>query len=213
MLNITLSRFFQIMICCLFAIPFSQAQDWYLAKDKAGVKVYTRKKAGWDIKEFKGIVYINSTLEAVEAALRDDKNRSKWMHNTHETEDVKVVSKDLLYAYSRVATPWPVADRDNVTEYRFKRVSDKELYVYFKNVEGIVAEKSGIIRIKKMQGFWHFKDVGNGKIKVTQQAVAEAGGSIPAWLANSGVIDSPYYTLYEMKKYVEKRYPVHPVRD
>lgn len=208
MISTYIKSIFQIIICSLILIPSTFSQDWYLAKNKAGVKVYTRKKVGWDLKEFKAIVYINSNVESVEAALRDAKNRSKWMYNTHDAKDVKVVSKDLFYAYSRIAVSWPVSDRDNVTRYKFKRISDKEIYVYFKNVDGIVAEKSGIVRIKKMEGFWHFKDVGNGKIKVTQQAVAEAGGSIPAWLANSGVIDSPYYTLYEMKKYVEQ----HPVR-
>lgn len=208
MINTCFNTIVQIFVCSLILNPLAFSQDWKLAKDKAGVKVYTRKKAGWDLKEFKAIVYINSNIESVEGALRDDDNRAKWMYNTHDTKDVKRVSKDLLYAYSRIAVSWPVSDRDNVTRYKFKRISDKETYVYFENVEGVVAEKSGVVRIKKMKGFWHFKDVGNGKIKVTQQAVAEAGGSIPAWLANSGVIDSPYYTLYEMKRYVER----HPVR-
>ncbi len=193
---------FVLPLCfyCCFLGTESFAQSWNLSKDQSGVKVYTRKKAGWDLKEFKGVIYVNTDMKRVEATLRDASRHSDWMHKTHDTRTVKRVSDNLFYVYSRIATPWPVSDRDNVTKYRFKYISEEEFYIYFENVSGLVAEKSGLVRIKKMEGFWHVKKVGNNRVQVTQQAVAEAGGSIPAWLANSGVVDAPYGTLLALKQ-------------
>jgi hypothetical protein len=179
------------------------AQDWHLERDKSGVKIYTRFIKGWDLKQFKAVVNIKTDLSSVEKTIRNAVGRNNWMYNTFDTKDIKKVSDNEIYSYSRVAAPWPVSDRDNVTKYTYKKVSDKEIYVYLSNVNGIAPEKSGIVRIKRMEGYWHFKDLDNGFIQVSQIAVAEPGGSIPAWLANSAVIDSPYNTLLNMKNHIE----------
>ena len=62
----------------------------------------------------------------------------------------------------------------------------------------------GIVRIQKMKGYWLLTDKGNGIVEVLQQCVAEPGGSIPDWLANSAVVDTPYQSMYKLKKYHRK---------
>jgi hypothetical protein len=200
-----------ILLVCfsLFFIGKINAQDWALEKDNSGVKVYTRLIKGWDLKQFKGVVNVKTNLKTVEKTLRNDVGRCRWMYNTFDTKDVKKVSDNEIYCYSRVAAPWPVSDRDNVTKYTYKKVSDSEMYVYFTNVSGVIAEKSGIVRIKKMEGYWHFKETSSLNVQVSQVAVAEAGGSIPAWLANSAIIDSPFYTLLNLKKHIEANPSLH----
>lgn len=181
------------------------AQDWTLERDRSGVKIYTRFVKGWDLKQFKGIVNIRTDIKTVENTLRDDEGRNKWMYNTFDSKDIKKVSENEIYGYSRVDAPWPVSDRDNVTKYTYKKISDKEMYVYINNVSGITPERGGIVRIYRMDGYWHFKETSPGNTQVTQLAVAEAGGSIPAWLANSSIIDSPYNTLLNLKNLIEGR--------
>jgi hypothetical protein len=60
-----------------------------------------------------------------------------------------------------------------------------------------------------MDGYWHFKETSAGNVQVTQLAVAEAGGAIPAWLANSSIIDSPYNTLLNLKNLIENNPSLH----
>lgn len=185
------------------------AQDWKLERDKSGVKIYTRYISGWDLKQFKGIVNIRTNIKTVEKTLRNDVGRNRWMYNTYDSKDIKKVSDNEIYGYSRVDAPWPVYDRDNVTKYTYKKISETEMYVYLKNVSGIVPEKSGLVRINRMEGYWHFKETSPGNVQVTQLAVAEAGGSIPAWLANSSIIDSPYNTLLNLKNHIENNPSLH----
>jgi hypothetical protein len=187
----------------------SSAQEWSLERDRSGVKIYTRYISGWDLKQFKGIVNIRTSIKTVEKTLRNDVGRDRWMYNTYDSKDIKKVSDNEIYCYSRVDAPWPVYDRDNVTRYTYKKISDTEMYVYLKNFSGILSEKSGIVRINRMEGYWHFKETSPGNVQVTQLAVAEAGGSIPAWLANSSIIDSPYHTLLNLKNHIENNPSLH----
>jgi hypothetical protein len=183
-------------------IPLS---DWVLEKNKDGVKVYTRSIEGWSIKEFKGVVSIQATLAQVEAAIRDSPNRSKWMHNSYDTKDVRWVSNNEVYTYSAIDAPWPVSDRDNVLHWKYNRVSDKFIRIDMKAAPNEIAQVSGVVRVTRLEGFWTLEDKGNGYIEVVQQVAAEPGGSIPAWLANSSVVDAPYNTLYNLKKHVESQ--------
>lgn len=195
----------QFLLCAMFAFPLAaSAQDnWKLEKSDKGVKIYTRFVSGWGIKEFKGIVRIKASLADVEAMLRDAAGRGKWMHNTYGTKDIKIVSRNEMYSYSVVDAPWPVSDRDNVTRMLFKYDLPKEFTIELSAIPNEFPRQSGCVRIEKMQGYWKATDMGDGTIEVIQQAVADAGGSIPDWLANSSVIDSPYNTLLNLKTKIE----------
>jgi hypothetical protein len=205
--KINLPLWQQLLLCAMFAFPLvASAQDnWKLEKSSSGVKIYTRFVSGWGIKEFKGVVRVKATLADVEGLLRDAKGRSDWMHNTYGTKDIKVISRNEMYSYSVVDAPWPVSDRDNVTRMLFKYDLPKEFTVELSAVPNEMAKQSGCVRIEKMQGYWKATDMGDGTVEVIQQAVADAGGSIPDWLANSSVIDSPYNTLLNLKTKLEVR--------
>lgn len=188
----------------LFLIIFStalQAQtDWKLEKNSQGVKVYTRYVEGWGIKEFKAVVEVNCSIADAEAVLRDAKGRKEWMHNTLDTRDLEGSSQNELFSYSVVDAPWPVSDRDNVTKKVFTYPSKQQIIVKMSAAPNHTPKVSGNVRIQKLQGEWRFTDLGNGKTEIIQQCLADAGGNIPDWLANSSVIDSPFYTLLNMKK-------------
>lgn len=183
------------------------SNDWTLAREKNGVKVYTRFIPGWSIKEFKAIVHIHATIPQIESVLRDAPNRCEWIYSAYSTKNVKVISNEEYYAYSAVDVPWPVSDRDNVIHWKYKKISDNEVQFDMKAVPtSIYPEQPGIVRVQRMQGFWHLLDLGNGSVEVTQQVVSEVGGSVPDWMVNSGIVESPYNTMYNLKRYVENKY-------
>lgn len=185
------------------AIPNNDG--WTLEKNQNGVKIYTRFVEGWDMKEFKGVVQIRATLAQVEAALRDAPNRCKWIHNGYNSKDVKTASTNEVYTYCAIDAPWPVSDRDNVTKWHYQRVSATKIRIDMEAAPTVYPEQSGTVRIQKLKGYWELVDLGNGYVEVTQQALTEPGGSIPAWLANSSVVDSPYNTLYNLKLHIESK--------
>lgn len=198
-------RLLLMLSAVLFMLDSSVAQNWDLAKDKNGVKVYTRKIEGWGIKEYKVKMTVKASFSKVIATLKDVPGRYEWLHNTMEVREVER-SSEMIAIYNKVDAPWPVSDRDNITKFSFSYPSSKTARV---DMSVLKTHKKapiykGIVRVDRIKGHWYIKDKGNGYIDVMQQCVAEPGGSIPDWLANSAVVDNPYNSMYNLKKYIEK---------
>ncbi len=181
------------------------AQSWSLAKDKNAVKVYTRKIDGWGIKEYKAVFSVKASLKKVVRILKDVPGRYNWLHNTVEIREI-ARTPDAVSFYNLVDAPWPVSDRDNITTFSFVQLNPTQVRVNMKLLKTHTKAPvyDGIVRIQKMKGYWLLTDKGNGIVEVLQQCVAEPGGSIPDWLANSAVVDTPYQSMYKLKKYIEK---------
>lgn len=184
----------------------TQAQNWNLAKDKNGVKVYTRKIEGWGIKEYKVNMTVKASLSKVVSVLKDAKGRYEWLHNILEVREVERPNKDIVAIYSKVDAPWPVTDRDNITQFSFSYPSSNTARVDMKIIKSHKKAPiyDGVVRVDRLQGYWMLKDKGNGYVEIVQQCAAEPGGSIPDWLVNSAVVDTPYNSMYKLKQYIEK---------
>lgn len=190
---------------CFLWATFLTAQSWSLAKEKNEVSVYTRKIDGWGIKEYKAIFVVKASLKKVVKVLKDVPGRYNWLHNTIEIREVDR-KENAVSIYNLVDAPWPVSDRDNIITFSFNELSPTKVRVDMQvlKTHSKAPIYEGIVRIEKMQGFWLLTDQGNGRIEVLQQCVAEPGGSIPDWLANSAVVDTPYQSMYKLKKYIEQ---------
>ena len=196
----------KIVFCSLLLLicfSLNAQTEWKLEKNSNGVKVYTRYIAGWGLKEFKSITEVACTLADAEAVLRDGKNKKEWMHNTYDTKDLSGSSQNEIYSYSIVDAPWPVSDRDNITKMIYTYPSKQQVLVKMSAAPTQIPELSGIVRVQKLIGEWRLTDLGNGKVEISQQCVADIGGNVPDWLSNTSVIDSPYNTLLNMKKRIE----------
>lgn len=187
-----------LLLLCSTALS---AQSWKTAKDKNGVKVETRFLSGWTIKEFRATIYVNTTLERAVQAFSDPAQRKKFMSNA-EVSNLGQPSKDELITYYRGDSPWPVADRDNVSRSKFYR-SAKEVKVTMEALPDYIPAKKGVVRILRSKGYWLFTDLGNGTIKIVQQSVADPGGNLPDWLVNSAVVDTPFDMMMGLKKLLE----------
>lgn len=196
-----------VLIIVLLSITFvSKGQSWELAKDKNGVKVYTRKLEGWGIKEYKVVMNIKTSPSRVVTALKDVPSRYKWAYNSIEIREIERPNSEEVAIYNKVDAPWPVADRDNITRFKFSypsvNMTRVDMTVIKSHAKAPVYD--GIVRIERLKGHWLIRDKGNGWTEIIQQCVAEPGGSLPDWLANSAVVDTPYNSMYNLKKYIEK---------
>lgn len=180
----------------------SLAQTWTLAKNKQGVKVETRFIDGWSIKQYRASVTVKTTLSKAVEAYVDPALRKRYMAKA-EISNLKVLSPDHFISYYRGFAPWPVADRDNIISAKIYR-SKHHVKIVLESLPDYIPAKDGVVRITRSQGFWLFKDLGNGSIEIIQQSVTDLGGSIPDWLVNSAIIDAPFDMLKAMKEVLEE---------
>lgn len=196
-----------LFLCCFLSSSSLLAQKWDLAKESNGIKIYTRKIDGWGLKEYKAEMVVKTSFETVLSTIRSAKDRLEWSHNSIEARELERTGKDIVYIYSKVDAPWPVSDRDNIVKYVFEYPTSNSAKILMSSVK--THQKApiyeGIVRIEKMKGFWTVTDNKNGTISLVQQCVAEPGGNIPDWLANSAIVDNPFQTMTKLRTYVEKK--------
>ena len=199
-MNSKILRFLALIQVLLVYSPVLSAQDWEFIKEKDGIKVYTRPEKNSSLKSFRGVMDIHSTMERICTMIGNPNNREWWDKNLSE---VKVLSmeKNSYSFYMVVDLPWPVTDRDVCIETHvstdavtgIRTVSAQQLL-------NVVPENPDLVRIKKYWQTWTIQPRENGIIHLELEGFADPAGSIPAWLYNMFISDTPLKIMREVKK-------------
>jgi hypothetical protein len=201
-MNKVISRFF--LTLCVLAAPTFADSPWELDKEDKdrGINVYTRDVDGSALREFKGTMTIKSSLTAFVALLNDVSRGVEWMHKCAHFEIVDQPKPYISYSYAINGAPWPVTDRDMYILSKVSQKDDLTVTVSIESLPKFGAENDDYVRIQSMNGFWSFSPAQDGFVDVTYQILADPGGSLPSWVANMVVVDTPYYTLKAMQKII-----------
>lgn len=196
---------FIFLVLAWYAIPgFLLAQgQWTLKKDLNNIQVYTSPVEGSNFLAFKGIAEINAPLEDVWNTLIDVERYTEWVYNTVKNIVLERPAENKLINYVITDAPWPVSDRDGCYQYEFIYQEGQSGKITILAAPNKRPVDPSLVRITKLKANWEAVSTPDGKTKVTYQAHSEPGGSIPAWLASSGVINFPYHTLQNLKKRLE----------
>ena len=206
----------QLFLICVFALALMSpsvsvaAEDWTLRQsdDEHHIQIYTRDIAGSDLKEFRGEMTLHSRLRPLVALIEDNAAAPQWLYHCRALELIERQSAHEKLFYMVTDAPWPVSDRDSV--FRSILTQDPASGIVTIDVQAepdSFPPNDDFLRIRQMRGMWQFIPRADGVVKVIYQVHAEPGGGIPAWLANSVVVDNPYQTLKQMREMV--RQPVY----
>jgi hypothetical protein len=179
----------------------AENSEWELEKEEKDIQleIYTREISGSSLKEFKGVMIAETTLSTLAALLLDSSAAPKWMHQCERFEVIEQTDSKSAVIYFINGAPWPVSDRDAVISSTMSQDSETlTLRVDVKAVVDRLPEDDDYVRIPRMAGFWSFSPLPGGKVEIVYQVHAEPGGSLPSWLANSVVVDTPYHTMSNM---------------
>jgi hypothetical protein len=179
-----------------------QAAQWRLVKDEAGIRVYLQQIPGSSFQAFRGVTRIRTDMPRL-LALQDDVSAAcAWIHACSEQRLLKHEG-NLSWAYSRFHTPWPVQPRDSILQVTTTHDADGRVTRTLLGVADYLPLQPGFVRVSKVEGFWSLTPL-DGEIEVVYQVHSEPGGSVPAWLANSFVVDAPFNTLQGLRELAEK---------
>ena len=193
-------RFPAIIFAILIFSPALFSQTWEFIKEKDGIKVYTRHEKNSSLKSFRGVMDINSTMEKICSMIGNPNNREWWDKNLSQVK-VLSIEKTHYSFYMVIDLPWPVTDRDLCVE----------THVSFDSITGVrtvlaqqmlnaVAENPDLVRIKKYWQKWTIKPGPNNIIHLELEGFADPAGSIPAWLYNMVITDTPLKIMREIQK-------------
>ncbi len=187
----------------LFNSALNAENQWESVKNDNGIEVFTRPVPGAAIKEFLAVTVVQSRLSSVLALLDDTSSYTKWIYRCSEASVLLKKNEYERITYSVTALPWPVDPRDiAVKSITSQNKKTGAITVSLTGLPGYIPVKSGRVRMVKLNGYWKFEPLGNGRVRVTYSLHSDPGGSLPESLVNSSLIDMPYNTMYNMKRMV-----------
>jgi len=177
--------------------------DWTLKRDRDGIKVYTRSIEGSEHKAVRAEMIVQASINALVGLTMDTSACPKWAALCKRAEIVRKESESEYYVHTFNDLPWPVKDRDVVAKVTWSADPQGSVSMAAKLVPGLVPEKKKVVRLTDGITRWGFSPAPNGETRVGSSVHLEPGGSIPAWLTNTLLIDSPYDTLQGMRMLVQ----------
>ena len=115
--------------------------------------------------------------------------------------------------YLRFKAPWPVTDRDCAIQYSYRYdAKTRSVKVVATGLPDIYPRQESAIRLTKGYGIWVFTSLADGRTRLDYEFQSDPEGSIPSWLANSTVVDTPmgmltnFHRMVKLEKHRNKRY-------
>ena len=186
-----------------------KAQSWNFIKEKEGIKIYARQEAGKVLKSFKGVADINAPAEKI-FAMMEDINDTKWWDKSLTHIKVLLYEKNKRAMYYMVyELPWPLIDRDLCVDVTIKSdVVTGEYKITAVSVPGVIPERSNMVRIKDYMQIWTITPVSKDISQVELEGFIDPAGSVPDWISNMLIVDSPLNSLMGVRKQMAKKISV-----
>jgi hypothetical protein len=194
-----------LAITALVFTSWAAASDWEeVAYDKdEDIRVFTRFVEGSDMKAFKGITTIKSTVTAPVALLQDVKRAHEWVFNCKAMDLIEELAPNNATYYTVTSMPWPVKNRDNISESLVTQDADTGVVtVTIQARNDIFPSNDDHVRVRELDATWTLEPKADGLLKVTYEAHADPGGGLPSWLVNSFVVEAPLNTLRDFRDLV-----------
>lgn len=182
------------------------AQDnWTLATEQEGIKVYTRAIPDSKIKAIKVVSNMRASPSQLLAAIMDIQTGTEWVYHSKQNVLIRQITPlDLIY-YSEVEVPWPVENRDFVVHVQAVQDPDsKVITINSPCIPGYVPEKVNLVRINHSVGKWTITPVSYDVVKAEYILEVDPGGTIPAWLINLFATKGPIITFKNLKVHVQR---------
>lgn len=163
---------------------------WIKSGQESGITIFTRDRAGSDIREVKAVGIIDAAPHACMNVVEDLANFKHFMPHTKESSIVGREPDGAILAYQFLTLPL-VSDRDYVL-----RVTDEtpttapgQAPKYFKSAWTVSRKgpppRDGVVRVVVNDGYWMFESADGGKrTRATYYLYTNPGGMLPSFIIN-----------------------------
>lgn len=204
------SPYFRIppSLACIAFLAFASFQygnyAWKKALSKNGITIETRAVSGSDYKEFKATMIAKTTLKKAIAVMEDIPGYAGWMKDCKEARQLTKLSATSGIIYSLQSTPWPIAAREAVVQYSYRKTTKPAIvWIAIEAAPNTLPFKPGHVRISQLKGYWKFFETVPGSVEITYSLHSEPGGNLPAWAVSGMVAHLPYETLSKLRDRLE----------
>jgi hypothetical protein len=199
-------RYSRFLLILLIVFQITKANDvngqsWKFAKEKDGIKVYTRDEINSPLKCFRGEITFKAEITKVNLLVGNADNLDWWDQNISDVRIIEFQKDKLIRYYLIYHVPWPLSNRDLVLESKITtNPVTMARTVFSKPLTNLVPETKGLVRIKKYWQKWTVLPMENGFVHVIIEGFVDPNGNVPAWLYNMTVTETPYNVLRTLRE-------------
>lgn len=162
---------------------FSGSNQWELFQEKNGVKVYSLKAPGLDVKQVKGVVRVHSTLAGIVKFMQDPDVCNDI--GCYESKMIERVDDQLQYFSFQFHYPFPFRTREFVVRAQFyQNPHTKEVFLEYAAAPDKTPPNACCFRITDMNNTWRFTPLENGQVEIEYTVNMNDGGFVPDLLHN-----------------------------
>ena len=171
--------------------------EWEQKRDRDGIQVFTRNVDGSPYDAVRSTTIVdNVRLSALVALIEDAETCPNWADRCAESYVVERVSDAESYVYTHNDMPFPVKDRDVIAHVVWTQDADSlAVEMNSEAVAGKMEEVSGRLRLQNANAKWRFEPLENGQVRIISEAHIDPGSSLPGWVTNMLLVDTPYETM------------------
>lgn len=180
----------------------AMAAEWELARDRKGIKVWTKEEPGYPIRAFKAVTVVESSLTGLVTLIMDTDRVDQWAYRVMRIE---VLSRDddagTFVIRTETDFPWPLTNRDVVLVGKVSQ-DDKSRVVTIRSRStppGQYPLHPDFLRMPDMVGDWILRPLPGGRVEVTMIGRANPSGNVPFGVVNLIIHETPYLTLLGLR--------------
>ncbi len=199
-------QFLLILFVSLVLSLSMSAQTWNFVKEKDGIKLYTRKDIGKTLKSYKGVTDIHAPAAKIFAMIENVYHTEWWDESLNQIKVIKYEKNRMAQYYLVYDLPWPCTDRDLCVDVTtaYDPVTGGGT-ITAGPLNGVIPEKKEIVRIKEYHQTWTVKPEGKEMAHVVLEGYVDPAGSIPDWITNMIIVNSPIKAMTNIRQAFEKK--------
>lgn len=209
-----------ILLCAVFClsttvvmpVAASSEYDWKMVRDEDGIQIYLKSFWADEIQSFRGVIYINSSVDSLLAVILDIGACSDWVHRCKAPLLLSKISFSESYHYQVHRLPFPARNREFIFHSTVTRSSQTgSVSIHIEAVPEFCQKnthlctlipETALVRVKHSHGHYLLEPIDKKRTRVTWTHHTHPEGNLPAWLINTLVKEMPYRTLQGLRKKV-----------
>lgn len=175
---------------------------WYPEKQDSGITIDSRPVAGSSALELRAIVELNAGTIAASQFLQDPATNSQWVPGSKDVSIIERPARGVTLVHFVMEGSWPFQSRDAVARFELTQTPDDIIWIRFNSEPRLLPELAGTVRMETYAGCWRLTPQSPSRTHLEYQSHIEAGGAVPAWMANSVAIRSTYKAMQNLERLV-----------
>lgn len=173
-------------------------EEYVLAKEDEGIKVYHKKNPKKGYVEYKAITTLKSAeIEHFMRFFIDDTRHTQWIYKCIASEISK--KENRTYLYQVLKSTWPVKNRDLSVEVITKRMGIDKITVDFISKATAATKNPKYVRLNEFSSHWEMEQI-NEDLFITVSASFDPRLEMGGFLLKSYTTKIPLETLKNLKK-------------